>query len=360
MHIYYQCNFWATILHSTCVVISDLLSVSCATVARKNLITWCKQRDFFSRMVGARFMSISKPFINMAGLYIGDRSRIWLLGSLLTQWRKITVRYGSNLWWQPVFCHSDRWLCCDMHVDRKRPHLTADQPSKTRAVLLKPYWHPEFWSSFINKHSLFRQTEAVVHCQIQQQTITCCHAELSLSNHTYMASWISGKIWKVIIWGPFFALEKCGSILLIIQHEITPLMFDIKHKKPPFWINTFQIARKNLCCDADITQLCVAVCRREKYYTKQFSKIGRSAIETSKTQSLYVISILIDLLYKQQYASKANVVGLSYRDYHTPITNPYNLQSIYRELWTMRNWIIPHKGPFHNHWNRGLVDRMTT
>ena len=62
MHIYDQCNFSATILPSTCVVISDLLSVSCATVARKNLIGWCKQRDFLSRRLGARFMSISKPF----------------------------------------------------------------------------------------------------------------------------------------------------------------------------------------------------------------------------------------------------------------------------------------------------------
>ena len=82
-------------------------------------------------------------------------------------------------------------------------------------VLLKLYWHPEFWSSFINKHSLFMQTEAVVHCQIQQQTITCCNAELSLSNHRYIATWtldgkISGKIWKVIIWGPLFTPEKCG------------------------------------------------------------------------------------------------------------------------------------------------------
>ena len=122
-------------------------------------------------------------------------------------------------------CHSDRWLCCDMHVDRKRPHLTADRPRKTRAVL-KSYWHPEFWSSFINKHSSFRQTKAVVHCQIQQQTITCCNAELSLSNHRYIATWtlvtiiaiivttwtldgkISRNISKMIIWGPLFALEK--------------------------------------------------------------------------------------------------------------------------------------------------------
>ena len=124
-----RCNFGSTF----CIV---------DTVARKNLIGWCKQRDFFSRRLGARFVSISKPFYQHSGtiyIYIGDRSRIWLLWSLLTQRRKITVRYGSNLHWQPVFCHSDRWPCCDMHVDRKRPHLTADLSRKTRVVLLKPY-----------------------------------------------------------------------------------------------------------------------------------------------------------------------------------------------------------------------------
>ena len=88
-------------------------------------------------------------------------------------------------------------------------------PKGSLKVLLKVYWHPEFCSSFINKYSLLMQTEAVVHCKIQQQTITCCNAELSLSNHSYIATWtldgkISGKIWKVIIWGPLFTLERCG------------------------------------------------------------------------------------------------------------------------------------------------------
>ena len=54
-------------------------------------------------------------------------------------------------------------------------------------------------------------------------------------------------------------------------------MFDIKHKKNHlFLIKTFQIARKNLRGDADITPLRVTARRREKYYTKQFSKLGRS------------------------------------------------------------------------------------
>ena len=55
-------------------------------------------------------------------------------------------------------------------------------------------------------------------------------------------------------------------------------MFDMKHKKNHlFLINTFQIARKNLRSDADITPLRVIARRREKYYTKQFSKVGRSS-----------------------------------------------------------------------------------
>ena len=109
-------------------------------------------------------------------------------------------------------------------------------------VLLKLCWHPEFWSSFINKHSLLMQTEAVVHCQIQQQTITCCNAELSLSNHRYIAAWtLDGKnIWQNLRCSfgvHYLHLKNVGSLLLIIQHENTPLfllMFDIKHKKPPF------------------------------------------------------------------------------------------------------------------------------
>ena len=117
-----------------------------------------------------------------------------------------------------------------------------DQSSVFETVLT------EFWSSFINKHSLFRQTEAVVHCKIQQQTITC-NAELSLSNHRYIATWtldgkISGNIWKVIIWGPLFALEKCGILIwslycssfhMRLQWSLFLLMFDIKHTRNTFF-----------------------------------------------------------------------------------------------------------------------------
>ena len=87
----------------------------------------------------------------------------------------------------------------------------------------------------------------------------------------------------------YLHLKNVGSILLIIQHEATPLfllMFDIKHKKHLFWINTFQIARKNLRGDADITPLRVITRRREKYYTglsldilkrESWTHVGRTA-----------------------------------------------------------------------------------
>ena len=110
---------------STCVVISDLLSVSCATVARKNLISWCKQRDFFSRRVGAGFTSISKQFYQHSGT-IYRRSKSYLIVRISSD--TVAENYGQ-VWLQFVMttcvCYSDRWLCCGMHVDRKRPHLTA-------------------------------------------------------------------------------------------------------------------------------------------------------------------------------------------------------------------------------------------
>ena len=96
MHIYDQCNFWAKILPSTCIVISDLLSVSCVTVARKNLISWCKQGDFFSRRVGARFMSISKPFNQHSGT-IYRRSKSYLIVRISSE--TVTENYGQ-VWLQ--------------------------------------------------------------------------------------------------------------------------------------------------------------------------------------------------------------------------------------------------------------------
>ena len=87
-----------TILPSTCVVISDLLSVSCATVARKNLIGWCKQRDFFSRRVRARFMSISKPFYQHSGT-ICRWSKSYLVVRISSD--TVTENYGQ-VWLQFV------------------------------------------------------------------------------------------------------------------------------------------------------------------------------------------------------------------------------------------------------------------
>ena len=102
MHIYDQCNFWATILPSTCVIISGLLSVSCATIARKNLISWCKQRDFFSHRVGARFMSISKRFYQHSGtIYRGSKSYLVVRISFDT----VAENYGQ-------VCHQFAMTAC--------------------------------------------------------------------------------------------------------------------------------------------------------------------------------------------------------------------------------------------------------
>ena len=211
-----QCNFWATILPSTCIVISDLLSVSCATVACKNVISWCKQRDFFSRRVGARFMSISKPFYQHSGTRY-RRSKLYLVVRISSDtvaenygqvWLQFAMRacvfplWPLAIWWHasgPEAATHDSWpapQCCWNCID------------------ILNFGH--HLSTSIHCSSLFMQTEAMVHCQIQQQTITCCNAELS--NHRYIATWtldgkISGKIWKVIIWGPLFTLEKCGILI---------------------------------------------------------------------------------------------------------------------------------------------------
>ena len=202
----------ATILPSTCVVISDLLSVSCATVARKNLIGWCKQRDFFSRRIGARFMSISKPFYQHSGT-ICRRSKSYLVVRIFSD--TVMENYGQ-VWLQFVMtaCVFPRRPLAMLWHARGPEAATHDSWPAPKCC-----WNCidilNFLSSFINKYSLLMQTEAMVHCQILQQTITCCNAELSLSNHRYIATWtldgkISGKIWKVIIWGPLFTLEKCG------------------------------------------------------------------------------------------------------------------------------------------------------
>ena len=123
------------------------------------------------------------------------------------------------------------------------------------SVLLKPYWQTDFWSSIINKHSLFMQT--VVHCQIQQQTITCCNAELSLSNHRYIAHelWMVKYLAKFERWSfgiHYLHLKNVGFWFgVYIAHnstwDYTTVPSNVWYKtlkKHLFWINTFQIARK--------------------------------------------------------------------------------------------------------------------
>ena len=66
------------ILPSMCVVISELLC-GLFTVARKNLICWCKQRDFvFAAGMGPRLMSILMPFNqHSSAFYL--RSKLYLV-----------------------------------------------------------------------------------------------------------------------------------------------------------------------------------------------------------------------------------------------------------------------------------------
>ena len=236
-------------------VISDLLSVSCATVARKNLIGWCKQRDFFSRRLGARFMSISKPCYQHSGT-IYRRSKSYLIVRISSD--TAAENYGQ-VWLQ--FAMTTRVLPrrpLAMLWHARGPEAATLDSWPEQCCWNRINWHPEFWSSFLNNHSLFRQTEAVVHCQIQQQTLTCCNAELSLSNHRYillLELWVVKYIWQhlkgdylvsiICTWKMWdFNLE---SILLIIEHEITPLfllMFDIKYKKTTFFIKHFPHSTK--------------------------------------------------------------------------------------------------------------------
>ena len=92
----------------------------------------------------------------------------------------------------------------------------------------------------------------------------------------------------------YLHLKNVGSILLIIQHEITPLfllIFDIKHKKNTFFNKHFPNNTKK---PARRCRYHTAARHREKYYTKQFSKVGRSATSTIKYAAYQKILILVE------------------------------------------------------------------
>ena len=109
----------------------------------------------------------------------------------------------------------------------------------------------------LNKHSLFMQTKAVVHCQNQQQTITCCNAELSLSNHRYIHElWMVKYLAKFERWSfgvHYLHLKNVGFWFgVYTAHNSTwdnttvpsSVWYKTLKKTPFFLINTFQIARK--------------------------------------------------------------------------------------------------------------------
>ena len=252
MHIYDQCNFWATILPSMCIVISDLLSVSCVTVARKNLISWCKQRDFFPRRVGARFMSISKPFHQHSGT-IFRRSKSYLIVWIFSD---TVAENCGQVWLQFVMTACVLPLrplamyvatCSTWTGSSHTWQLTGpqDQSSVVEIELTSWILVIVYQQAFIVQ--LFRQTEAVYTIKSNNKpshvVMLNCHCQiLDMKLHEfwmvkYLATferWSFGSIictWKM--WD--FDLE---SILLIIQHEITPLfllMFDMKHTKNIFF-----------------------------------------------------------------------------------------------------------------------------
>ena len=208
MHIYDQCNFWAPILPSTCVVISDLLSVSCATVARKNLIGWCKQRDFFSRRVGARFMSISKPFYQHSGT-IYRRPKSYLVVRISPD--TVTENYGQ-VWLQfamtaCVFPHRqlamlwhargpeaathDSWLapqCCWNCVDilNYGHHLSTS---------IHCWCRQRQWHTVKSNNKPAHVVMLNCHCQI---------IDIQL-HELWMVKYLAK--FEVIIWGPLFTLE---------------------------------------------------------------------------------------------------------------------------------------------------------
>ena len=88
----------------------------------------------------------------------------------------------------------------------------------------------------------------------------------------------------------YLHLKNVGSMLLIIQQEITPLfllMCDIKHKKHLFWINTFQIAQKT-CAAMQILHRCASPRVAAKSTTpNNFQKLAGLTMPTRKTN--YVI-----------------------------------------------------------------------
>ena len=144
-------------------------------------------------------MSISKPFYQHIGtLYRRSKSFliVWISSETVAEnCSQVWLQFAMTTCVLPLRQLAMLWHARGPEASTLDSWLARKTRAVLIAVLLKPYWHPEFRSLFINKHSLFRQTEAVIHCQIQQQTNTCCNAELSLSNHGYIATWtLDGKI----------------------------------------------------------------------------------------------------------------------------------------------------------------------
>ena len=161
-------------------------------------------------------MSISKPFYQHSGT-ICRRSKSYLVVRISSD--TLTENY-SQVWLQFVMtaCVFPRRLLAMLWHARGPEAATHDSWPAPKGVW-KCCWKCIDILNFVHHLS----TSIHCWCRLRQwytvksnnKPITCCNAELSLSNHSYIATWtldgkISGKIWKVIIWGPLFTLERCG------------------------------------------------------------------------------------------------------------------------------------------------------
>ena len=152
-----------------CVVISELLCVL-FTVARKNLICRCKQRDFFfAAGMGPRLVSISMPFNQHSGaIYL--RSKSYLVVNISSD---ILTKNCC----QVCVLSTMTARVCQLRLPAVYRHargvVEQTQAATCWPVDSWPTWATvvETFSDVVNfgQHSL---VQAVVHCQIRHQRIT--------------------------------------------------------------------------------------------------------------------------------------------------------------------------------------------
>ena len=122
---------------------------------------------------------------------MGDRSRIWLLGSLLTQWRKITA-----IWLQ---------FAMTAGVFPLRPLAMLWHACGPEAATLDSWPAPQCCWNCIDILNFGHHLSTSIHCwcklrqwyTVKSNNKPSHNAELSLSNHRYIASYMnSGSVFK--------------------------------------------------------------------------------------------------------------------------------------------------------------------